>query len=98
LKLSITVFDWMNSERTEAMKNKRSMKTLKLAVIAALASFACLQLAWQMTSASGSGQSGRRFEIVGFEASLDERTGKDDGAAFAIQFIGDTHGGLEPCG
>jgi hypothetical protein len=80
------------------MNNKGFMKLLKVAVTLAVAIIACSQSGWQKMSASANEQPQRRFEIVGVNGSLDERTGADDGAAFAIQFIGDTHGGLEPCG
>jgi hypothetical protein len=38
------------------------------------------------------------LEIAGYQATMDERLGKDDGAAFVIHFTGDIHGTLEPCG
>lgn len=40
----------------------------------------------------------RALEFVPVSAPLETRAGTDDGAAFAIQFSGSTHGSLEPCG
>jgi hypothetical protein len=39
-----------------------------------------------------------RGEIVGMNASLEERFGKDDNSLFAIQITGDMHGSLDACG
>ena len=81
------------------MQKKNRVKRIKIAVILLSAVFACGFLGREQTSANKSeAQSQRRFEIVGIDAPLAERTGTDDGAAFAIHFTGNTHGGLEPCG
>jgi hypothetical protein len=37
-------------------------------------------------------------EIVGMNASLEERFGADDKSAFVVQFTGDMHGSLDACG
>jgi hypothetical protein len=39
-----------------------------------------------------------RGEIVGMNASLDERFGADDKSSFVVQFTGDMHGSLDACG
>ena len=38
------------------------------------------------------------MDIAGRGSSLIERVGKDDGALFAIHFVGDIHGNLDTCG
>jgi hypothetical protein len=81
------------------MHKQNRVKQLKITIILLIAAFACSYLGWEQTSASISGpQSQRRFEIVGIDTPLAERTGTDDGAAFALHFIGNTHGSLDPCG
>lgn len=39
-----------------------------------------------------------RGEIVGMNATLDERFGADDKSSFVVQFTGDMHGSLDACG
>ena len=87
------------NSRIEAMQKNNRVKRIKIAVILLSAVFACSYLGRNQISANLSeAQSQRRFEIVGIDAPLAERAGTDDGAAFAIHFIGNTHGSLEPCG
>ena len=59
--------------------------------------FACLYS--RPTTANREQEQPRRpLEFVPTTAPLATRAGTDDGAAFAVQFIGSTHGSLEPCG
>jgi hypothetical protein len=51
----------------------------------------------QKTNA-GSSQQAHRAEIVGINASMDERLGADDQPAFVVHFVGEVHGSLETCG
>jgi len=43
-------------------------------------------------------ESRRQFELVGISMPFADRAGSDDGAEFAIHFMGDTHGSLDTCG
>jgi hypothetical protein len=40
----------------------------------------------------------RDFEIVPMNSTLDRRLGGNDNPEFVVQFSGDTHGNLGPCG
>ncbi|HXG93106.1 MAG TPA: hypothetical protein VNN73_12190 [Blastocatellia bacterium] len=76
------------------MNNYKIIKSVKLAAVLLIVAFAF----WQKTSSAAQEQQARRLEIVGMDIPVAERAGTDDGAAFVVHFIGDTHGGLEPCG
>ena len=81
------------------MHNQRAIKKIKLLIILLAATFVCSSLVRQKAQANAEQeQPQRRLEIVGVSVPFAERTGADDGAAFAIHFIGSTHGSLEPCG
>lgn len=80
------------------MQNQNIIKTAKLAVIFIVATI-CVCLPGRQTSASaGQDQPRKQLELVGINAPFETRAGVDDGAAFAVQFMGSTHGVLEPCG
>lgn len=81
------------------MQKLNTIKRVKLAAVAFLTviSFACLRA--EQTAANREQEQPRRaLEFVPATAPLESRAGTDDGAAFAIQFLGSTHGSLEPCG
>jgi len=81
------------------MQDQRAIKRIKLLIILSAAGFICSSLAWQETLAiAEQEQPTRRLEVVGVSVPFAERMGTDDGAAFAVHFIGSTHGSLEPCG
>lgn len=81
------------------MQNQRVIKEIKLVVTLLAAILVCLPLAWQTSRATlAQEQPQNRIEVVGVSMPFAERTGVDDGAVFAIHFIGGTHGSLEPCG
>jgi hypothetical protein len=81
------------------MQNQRAIKRIKLLVILLTATFICSSLVWQKTLATvEQEQPQRRLEVIGVSVPFAERMGTDDGAAFALHFIGSTHGSLEPCG
>jgi hypothetical protein len=77
------------------MQNQNAIKTAKLIVIS-IAAMVCFCLPGQQTF--GQDQPRKPLELVGINAPLETRAGVDDGAAFAVQFGGSTHGSLEPCG
>lgn len=81
------------------MQKPNLIKRVKLIALAfvAVMFFACLY-AGQTTASHEQEQPRRALEFVPTSAPLETRAGTDDGAAFAIQFIGSTHGSLEPCG
>ena len=81
------------------MQKLNTIKRVKLAAVAfvTVISFACLRS--EQTAANREQEQPRRaLEFVPATAPLETRAGTDDGAAFAIQFLGSTHGSLEPCG
>ena len=67
----------------------------KLVVIAAIA-LLCAALSGHPRLETQ--QPDNRVEIVGMEVPAAQRPGSDDGAAFAVHFVGETRGSLEPCG
>jgi hypothetical protein len=84
---------------SKLMQKLNTIKRVKLAAVAfaTVISFACLRSG--QTAANREQEQPRRpLEFVPVTAPLETRAGTDDGAAFAIQFIGSTHGSLEPCG
>jgi hypothetical protein len=81
------------------MQKQNTIKRIKLvaAAIIMVSFFTCFRAG--QTAASGEQEQPRRaLELVPTTAPLETRAGTDDGAAFAIQFFGSTHGNLEPCG
>ncbi|HVG21427.1 MAG TPA: hypothetical protein VNI02_20475 [Blastocatellia bacterium] len=81
------------------MQNQRAIKRIKIVVTTLAAILICLPLARQTTRAAAAQEQPRnRIEVVGVSMPFAERTGVDDGAAFAVHFMGGTHGSLEPCG
>jgi hypothetical protein len=83
---------------SKLMQKLNTVKRVKLAAVAfvIVISFACLRSG--QTAANREQEQRRPLEFVPVTAPLETRAGTDDGAAFAIQFIGSTHGSLEPCG
>jgi hypothetical protein len=80
------------------MQNQKAIKTAKLIIIF-IAAMVCSYLPGRQARANaGQDQPRRQLEFVGINAPYETRAGVDDGAAFAVHFIGSTHGGLEPCG
>ena len=73
------------------MQKRNTIKRIKLVIVAfiTIAAFAVVRAQEQPR---------RALELVPVTAPLETRAGTDDGAAFAIRFIGSTHGSLEPCG
>jgi hypothetical protein len=84
---------------SKLMQKLNTIKRVKLAAVAfaTVISFACLR-SGQAAANREQEQPRRPLEFVPVTAPLETRAGTDDGAAFAIQFIGSTHGSLEPCG
>ena len=78
------------------MAKNRSVKLLKIAAIVVVT--VAIYFPWRASANQDSGQAPQRLQVAGYGASMDERLGKDDGAAFVIHFMGDTHGSLETCG
>ncbi|HWO00139.1 MAG TPA: hypothetical protein VNS63_12815 [Blastocatellia bacterium] len=78
--------------------HKSISKRVKLPVL--LAAFVlCSYLAMTDPGVSiARGQLTNRLEFVGVGVPLDKSTGTDDGAVFAVHFMGDTHGNLDTCG
>jgi len=81
------------------MQKPNAIQRLKLTIVAlaTMISFACLR-SGQAAANPEQEQPRRALEFVPVSAPLETRAGTDDGAAFAVQFIGSTHGSLEPCG
>jgi hypothetical protein len=80
------------------MQNQNAIKRIKLIVIF-IAALVCSSMPWQQGRAStGQDQPRKQLEFVSINAPFETRAGVDDGAAFAIHFMGSTHGILEPCG
>lgn len=81
------------------MQKRNTLKQVKLAIVAfaTIISIICLR-SGQAAASSEQEQPRRALEFVPVTAPLETRAGTDDGAAFAIQFIGSMHGSLEPCG
>jgi len=80
---------------TIKMKTQESFKALK---IAAILLFAAMLLPWSITGAGHGGQQQEPLNVVGFQSTLREKLGSDDGVSFIIHFGGDTHGNLDACG
>jgi hypothetical protein len=80
------------------MQKLNTITRIKLSVIAFLMVVALVGLPAGQTAAAGQEQPRRPLEFVPVSAPLEVRAGTDDGADFAIQFVGSTHGSLEPCG
>lgn len=81
------------------MQKLNTIKRVQFAIVvfATLAAYVCLRSG--QAAASGEQEQPRRpLEFVPSTAPLEGRAGTDDGAAFAIQFVGSLHGSLEPCG
>ena len=80
------------------MQRLNTITRIKLAVVAFLTVAALIGLRPGQTAAGAQEQPRRALEFVPVSAPLETRAGTDDGAALAIQFVGSTHGSLEPCG
>jgi hypothetical protein len=80
------------------MQKLNIITRIKLTVVAFLAVMAVAGMRSGQTAAGNQEQPRRPLEFVPVSAPLEVRAGTDDGAAFAIQFMGSTHGSLEPCG
>jgi hypothetical protein len=81
------------------MQKPDTIKRIKLAVVAFATMISLAGLRAGQAAVEGEQEQPRRaLEFVPTTAPLETRAGTDDGAAFAIQFIGSMHGSLEPCG
>ena len=72
------------------------MKFTKLIILFLF--FSSLPMGMLEGSAALLAQERSPLDIVGRGSSLVERVGNDDGALFAIHFVGDIHGNLDTCG
>ena len=72
------------------------MKFIKLAILILFSSLFFAGLF--ETGPASLAQERSPLDIAGRGSSLVERVGNDDGALFAIQFVGDIHGNLDTCG
>lgn len=81
------------------MQKLHTIKRIKLIAVAVIVVSWFAGLRAGQTAANPEQEQPRRaLEFVPVTAPLETRAGTDDGAVFAIQFIGSTHGSLEPCG
>jgi hypothetical protein len=80
------------------MRNKTTIKRVKLAIILGAAALCSYVLPAQIGASIVPGQAANRLEFVGMGVPLDKSTGADDGAVLAVHFMGDTHGNLDTCG
>ena len=81
------------------MRNDSGIKTVKLVVMG----LALVLVGWLLDGKEAGAypaeqKSGDRPEIVGVGATMTERLGADDRPGLVVQFSGDIHGSLEPCG
>ena len=72
------------------------IKPLKLIAIVSVAVFAIFLNLYAIAGVQN--QPPRQFEIAGMNMPLEQRVGVDDGVAFVVHFVGDTHGSLDVCG
>ena len=77
------------------MRTQKSSKGLK---IGAVLLFAGTLLPWSIAGAGTRGQQQEPLNVIGFQSTLQEKLGSDDGVSFIIHFGGDTHGNLDACG
>jgi hypothetical protein len=70
--------------------------TVKLLAMALM--IGALYFPWRTKASQAPAQTNGKIDIVGLGSSMDERVGKDDGAAFVIHFAGALHGNLDTCG
>ncbi len=80
------------------MQKRNTIKRIKLFIVAFLTIAAFAASRAGRAAGTEQEQPRRALELVPSTAPLETRAGTDDGAAFAIQFIGSMHGSLEPCG
>ena len=80
------------------MQKRNTLKRIKLVIVAFITIAAFAGMRAGSAADTEQEQPRRALELVPSTAPLETRAGTDDGAAFAIQFIGSTHGSLEPCG
>ena len=76
----------------------RHLELNKILKIAAIFVFAGLLLPWSIAGAGHRGQQQDPLNVVGYQSTLQEKLGSDDGVSFVIHFGGDTHGNLDACG
>lgn len=84
---------------SKAMQPQNIIKRSKLAVMIGAA--ACLGFGLfgkQTPVGAAQDQPRRALEFVAAGAPMETRAGVDDGAVFAVHFIGSTRGTLETCG
>jgi len=72
-----------------------SGKSLK---IAAILLFGAMLLPWSIAGAGHRSQQQEPLNVVGYQSTLQDKLGSDDGVSFIIHFGGDTHGNLDACG
>ena len=78
------------------MTKNQPLAVLKLAVIASV--ITAIYFPWRTSASQDQNPPNSKSDIVGYGATMEARLGKDDGTAFVIHFMGDTHGSLETCG
>src|SRR5689334_15601904 len=76
------------------------MRFIKLAIIALVSGLSLSSLFYggRILAQENPTQEKNPLDVAGFGLSVAERVGTDDGALFAIQFLGDLHGSLDNCG
>jgi hypothetical protein len=77
------------------LEKKTRMNRIRLTVTLAISALVGFVLLTNQVIGQGLRQ---KMELVGFSVPFAERAGSDDGVAFAIQFMGSTHGSLDTCG
>jgi 2',3'-cyclic-nucleotide 2'-phosphodiesterase (5'-nucleotidase family) len=81
---------------TTDMTKNRMTNTVKLLTMVLM--IGALYFPWKTKAGQAPAQTNGKIDIVGLGSSMDERVGKDDGAAFVIHFAGALHGNLDTCG
>jgi len=74
-------------------------KTGKLIKIGTILIFTAIFLPWPRVGAQqAQGQQQDRLDVLGYQSTLQEKLGRDDGVSLIIHFGGDIHGNLDACG
>ena len=88
----------VTSDAGSAFRKNMADQQRQLKLVAFVGVVIALGIGLATGQAAGGQELRSRLELVGTSVPLSERAGSDDGLAFAIQFMGDTHGTLDTCG
>lgn len=80
------------------MREYKPDKLLKIAALLAFIGFGLTLLPWMRVGAQSQAQPQDHLDVLGYQATLQEKLGRDDEVSFVIHFGGDIHGNLDACG